>query len=324
MSLATATATLVPAALVPAALVPAALALYTAESAALDALALAPVPVPAAPVPGITFISNFSAALIGQLCEFLDIEQLLALYIAMPEKMQYLKAMVIRRLRETDCYTSLPDMPAKLLRLLFGGYISPEHVIDLNTTLGTLVKAVSYNTLTATMTGLVDWSAIQLRQMDSKLELTLNYTNQEWFTRVGEPKQGLADYLHQYWHKSAVASCSLRSITGYYDVLVTMPYSETVIGIFENFIAQIQEMDYYEDENIKVLRIQLLAHIWSIRKMCEENNYTKTWLKTLLMLRTYVLYEMETDDNELYSLMQEYTNLSLKSIVKLFIYANKN
>ena len=285
----------------------------TAESAALDAL-----------VPGTTFISNFSAALIGQLCEFLDIEQLVALYIAMPEKMQYMKAMVIRRLRKTDCYTSLPDMPAKLLRLLFGGYISPKHVIDLNTTLGTIVKAVPYNTLTATMTGLVDWSAIQLRQMDSKLELALNYTEQEWFRRVGEPKQGLADYLHQYWHKSVVASCSLRAITGYYDVLVAMPYSETVIGVFECFIAQIEEMDYYEDENIKVLRIQLLAHIWSIRKMCEEKNYTKTWRQTLLMLRTYLLDEMETDDNELYSLMQEYTNLSLKSAVKLFIYANKN
>ena len=296
------------------------MSLATAESAALDAAESAAL----ALVPGTTFISNFSAALIGQLCEFLDIEQLLALYIAMPEKMQYMKAMVIYRLSETDCYTSLPHMPAKLLRLLFGGYISPQHVMDLNTTLGTVVKAVSYNTLTATMTGLVDWSAIQLRQMDSKLELALNYTEQEWFTRVGEPKQGLADYLHQYWYKSVVASCSLPAIKGYYDVLVTMPYSETVIGVFEIFIAQIQEMDFYEDENIKVLRLQLLAHIWSIRKMCREKNYTKTWRKTFLMLRTYLLDEMETDEDELCSLFQDYTNLSMNSTINLLMYANKN
>ena len=283
----------------------------SAESAALDALAL---------VPGTTFISNFSAALIGQMCEFLDIELLVALYIAIPEKMQYLKAMVMRRLCDTDCYTSLPDMPAKLLRLLFGGYISPQHVMDLNTTLGTVVKAVFYNTLTATMTGLVDWSAIQLRQMDSKLELALNYTEQEWFKRVGEPKQGLADYLHQYWHQSVVASCSLGAITGYYDVLVTMP---NVIDLFEIFIEQIEEMDYYEDENIKVLRLQLLAHIWSIRKMCREKKCMKTWRKTLLMLHTYLMYEMEADEDEFCSLMQDFTNLSMNSTIKLIMYATQ-
>ena len=297
------------------ALVPAesaALALATATSAALDAL-----------VPGTTFISNFSAALIGQMCEFLDIELLVALYIAMPEKMQYMKAMVIRRLRETDCYTPLPDMPAKLLRLLFGGYISPQHVIDLNTTLGTIVKAVSYNTLTATMTRLVDWSGIQLRQMDSKLELALNYTEQEWFTRVGEPKQGLADYLHQYWYQSVVVSCSLPVITSYYDVLVTMPYSATIIGVFEIFIEQIEEMDYYEDENIKVLRLQLLAHIWSIRKMCREKKCMKTWRKTLLMLHTYLMYELEADEDVFCSLMQDFTNLSMNSTIKLIMYATQ-
>jgi hypothetical protein len=297
------------------------MSLATAESAVLDALV--PVPATLALVPGTTFISNFSAALIAQLCEFLDIELLVALYIAMPEKMQYLKAMVICRLRETDCYTSLPGMPAKLLRLLFGGYISPQHVMDLNTTLGTVVKAVFYNTLTATMTGLVDWSAIQLRHMDSKLELALNYTEQEWFTRVGEPKQGLADYLHQYWYQSVVASCSLGAITGYYDVLVTMPYSATIIGVFEIFIEQIEEMDYYEDENIKVLRLQLLAHIWSIRKMCREKKCMKTWRKTLLMLHTYLMYELEADEDEFCSLMQDFTNLSMNSTIKLIMYATQ-
>lgn len=297
-----------------------------AESAALDALAtaaLVPATLALVPVPGTTFISNFSAALVGQLCEFLDIELLFALYIAMPEKMQYMKAMVIYRLSETDCYTPLPDMPAKLLRLLFGSYISPQHVIDLNTTLGTIVKAVSYNTLTATMTGLVDWSAIQLRQMDSKLELALNYTEQEWFTRVGEPKQGLADYLHQYWYQSVVTSCSLPVITSYYDVLVTMPYSATIIGVFEIFIEQIEEMDYYEDENIKVLRLQLLAHIWSIRKMCREKKCMKTWRKTLLMLHTYLMYELEADEDEFCSLMQDFTNLSMNSTIKLIMYATQ-
>ena len=103
-----------------------------------------------------------------------------------------------------------------------------------------------------------------------------------------------------------------------------MPYSDTVIDIFESFITQIQEMDYYEDENIKVLRLQLLAHIWSIRKMCREKNYMKTWRQTLLMLRTYIMFEMETDEDELISLFQDFTNLSMNNTIKLLMYANKN
>ena len=282
----------------------AALALATAESATLVSATLAL-------VPGTTFISNFSAALIGQLCEFLDIELLVALYIAMPEKMQYMKATVMRRLRETD-YTTNTHIPANLLRLFFGGYISEEHVRDLITigwgsTLNNIVFALPSGTISSTISGLVDWSSICFR------------------------KNILA--LFKVWYKRVMSIGSLADITCYYDVLLTMSYNDTmpyndmiyrnntIIGIFKYLIKKIKD---YEAVNIKVLRLQLLAHIWSIRKMCREKNYTKTWRKTFLMLRTYMIEEMETDEDELCSLFQDYTNLSMKSTINLIMYANKN
>lgn len=262
--------------------------------------------------PGTTFISNFSAALIEQMCEFLDVEQLVALYLAMPEKMQYMKVLLKRRLRDSIT-TGRVAHPAKLLTLLLGGgYVSLEHareLIDDNYTLMMLIHAVPLQTLAPTMRGLFNWSTESL---------ILN----------GGAK--LDELCHQLWLERVSSRGSLVAITGYYDFLLTMPYSENLKNAFTCFYQEIDQNNWlvYENEDDlegeeadPVLLLELLAYIWSKKSDCKKTK--KTWYFTLMLLRRYLMRTLEADADELYDYLMVHTHLTEASATDLVLYERK-
>ena len=265
----------------------------------------------AALVPGTTFISNFSAALIGQMCEFLDIEQVVALYLAMPEKMQYLKAVVTRRLRDSITMRRVAH-PAKLLTLLFGGgYMSLDYAREMidNYTVMMLINSVPLQTLAPTMTGLFNWSTESL---------ILN----------GGVK--LDELCHQLWLEHVSLSGSLVAITGYYDFLLTMPYSENLKIAFTCFYEEIDENNwlvYEDDDDLEgeeadpVLLLDLLAYIWTKKSDCKKTK--KTWYFTLMLLRRYLIRTLDTDADGLYDYLMEHTDLTEASATDLVLYRRK-
>jgi len=264
------------------------------------------------PEPGTTFISNFSAPLIGQICEFLDIEQLVALYLAMPEKMQYLKVLLKRRLRESIT-TGRVAHPAKLLTMLFGGgYVSLEHareLIDENYTVMMLIHAVPLQTLAPTMRGLFNWSTESL---------ILN----------GGAK--LDELCHQLWLEHVSHRGSLVAITGYYDFLLTMPYSENLKIAFTWFYQEIDHNNwlvYEDDDDLEgeeadpVLLLELLAYIWTKKSDCKKTK--KTWYFTLMLLRRYLMRTLGADADELYDYLMVHTELTEASATDLVLYERK-
>ena len=260
--------------------------------------------------PGTTFISNFSAALIGQMCEFLDIEQVVALYLAMPEKMQYLKAVVTRRLRDSITMRRVAH-PAKLLTLLFGGYMSLDYAREMidNYTVMMLINAVPLQTLAPTMTGLFNWSTESL---------ILN----------GGVK--LDELCHQLWLEHVSLSGSLAAITGYYDFLLTMPYSENLKIAFTWFYQEIDHNNwlvYEDDDDLEgeeadpVLLLDLLAYIWTKKSDCKKTK--KTWYFTLMLLRRYLMRTLGADADELYDYLMVHTELTEASATDLVLYRRK-
>jgi hypothetical protein len=246
------------------------------------------------------------------MCEFLDIEQFLALYLAMPEKMQYLKGVLKRRLCESIT-TGQVATPAKLLTMLLGSrYVSLEHareLIDDNYTLMMLINAVPLQTLAPTMRGLFNWST------DS---LILN----------GGVK--LDELCHQLWLEHVSLSGSLAAITGYYDFLLTMPYSENLKIAFTCFYEEIDKNNwlvYEDDDDLEgeeaepVLLLELLAYIWSKKSDCKKTK--KTWYFTLMLLRRYLMRTLEADEDGLYDYLIVHTHLTEASATDLVLYERK-
>ena len=278
----------------------------------ITAYAMPAVLAPAVPAAGTTFISSFSAALIGQLCEFLDVERVFALYLAMPEKMQYMKNIVTRRINHlmsipataTD-YTAL-STSMRLLKIIFdGNYMSAVQARDLvdNQTLHNMIYALPPLIISPIIAGILDWSKVS----------------------IGSAPE-LVEVLHQFWVDEVVSSGCLLPANCYYELgILTMPGSTKVVELFKNLYERMaaKNADETAAAASPVLLIKFLAHIWSKKydgKTCLKK-CIKVWHYTLLMLRTYLTTVLEADT--LYAHLMQHTDLTAESATELVLYRKK-
>ena len=257
---------------------------------------------------GTTFIYNFSSALIEHMCDFLDVERVFALYLAMPEKMQYMKVIVTRRINNLMSipatateYTAL-STSMRLLKIIFdGNHMSALQARDLvdNQTLYNMIYALPTPIISPIIAGILDWSKVS----------------------IGSAPE-LVEVLHQFWVDEVISSGCLLAATCYYDLgILLMPGSRKVVELFKNLYERLAAKN--TEATAPVFLLKFLAHIWSKKydgKTCLKK-CIKVWHYTMLMLRRYLTTVLEA--HTLYAHLIQHTDLTEASATDLVLYSRK-